>query len=123
MATVLINGRRYLPVPPAPNINETFGEYIAGLRRAAGLTQREASLRLDVPVDVLEAIEAGTDAAYSMFFGEVVRVGELYGVSLDLLAAAYRRPLPPSRTQIDYTTGGDDEACMGDVDDVDEWDE
>lgn len=96
--SVLIDGREFVPRPLAPNVSDTLGAYLRKLRQDAGLSTHRVAVLTRVDEAWLEAVE-GTDRPY-LHFSEMVELADLYGVSMDLLVAAYRNSVggPPARS-------------------------
>lgn len=97
---IFVDGREYAPKPLSPHTTETFGGYLRKLRLDVGLTLKRVSTLTGVDAVWLEAVER-TGAA-RLHFPELVALADLYNVSLDLLAAAFRNGdgQVPSRSPI-----------------------
>lgn len=120
MSRVFVDGREYRPIPPAPNIDQTFGAYLTTLRTAARLTQARAAQALGVPQSRVEALERDTS-------GEVptqmlLALSCLYAVSLDILVPCYLAERPRLlRTPIDLMAPSDaDELALEETEENDD---
>lgn len=85
---VMVDGREYAPIPLAPHSSDTLGGYLRRLRLDLGLSLDRAAALAGMDRDWLEAVEASSRAF--LYFAEFVALADLYGVSLDLIAAAHR---------------------------------
>lgn len=103
--TVVIDGREYVPRPLAPNVTDSLGAYLRRLRLDAGLTTHRVAVLTGVDAAWLEAVE-GTDRPY-LHFSEMVELADLYGVSMDLLAAAHRNSGSTVPLRSPYRAEGD----------------
>ncbi len=84
---VRIDGVRYVPYSGGyPKKNANLGETLKALRETAGLSLDKASLQAGMSKTYLWELESGSAARPS--FAAIVRLSRLYGVSLEVLAAA-----------------------------------
>ena len=102
MSRVFVDGREYRPVPPAPNIDQTFGAYLSTLRASWKLTQAQAAEALGMSVSQLETLEHGVLDTVPL--RTLWTLASFYGVSPDLLVPCYLDGCPrPLRTPLDLT--------------------
>lgn len=103
MSRVYVDGRQYLPVPPAPNVSQSFGAYLLTLRQAAGLTQAQAAEASGIQQVELERLESVVPTGHVSHW-TMHRLAQCYGVSLDLLVPIYLQQEPtPVRSWVDLS--------------------